>query len=163
MNDEMKDVWKDELGSSEPWDALAIESPPPLTARFRRPNWWPAVAVAASLLLVVSMAFNILLSQRLSDAKTDTLIALLQQDSPLVTLASIEDLRTRQLSERALDAIRDVVRYSEDPNSQLSALDALYELGQLDRNDAVEQLLAETRSNTEFMRTAIRAMTEEST
>ncbi len=162
MNDEMKEQWRETLENDDAWNAVAMESPPPLTARFRTRSWWPAATAAATVLLVVSLVVNVVLVQQVSDARTDTLLALLKQPSPMVTLASIEDLRNRDLSAGAVEALRDVVRFSEDPNAQLSALEALYELRLLDEPVAVQRLLAETRSNLPFMRAAIRAMTEES-
>ena len=163
MNDEMKRLWNEELGSDDAWDAVSIESPPPLAVRFSKRNWWPAATAAAVALLVLSLVVNIALMQQVSDARTDTLLALLKQDSPMVTLASIEDLRSRNLSPVAVEALKDVVRFSDDPNAQLSALDALVELRILDTQGAVQQLLAEIQSNRPFMRAAVRAMTEETT
>ncbi len=162
MNDDMKKHWQETLETDDVWNAVSMETPPPLTARFSRKSWWPAAAVAATVLLVVSLAVNVVLVQQVSEARTDTLLALLKQDSPMVTLASIEDLRSRNLSATAVEALKDVVRFSDDPNAQLSALEALYELRLLDEASAIERLLAETRSNLPFMRAAIRAMTEES-
>ncbi len=163
MNDEMKRLWKEALDTDDAWDAVPLESPPPLAVRFRKRSWWPAATAAAVVLLVVSLVMNLVLMQQLSAAKTDTLLALLKQDSPMVTLASIEDLRSRSLSPAAVEGLKDVVRYTDDPNAQLSALDALLELGALDSPGAVQQLLEETGSNEPFIRAAVRAMNEETT
>ncbi|MEM1176138.1 MAG: hypothetical protein AAGI27_15110 [Pseudomonadota bacterium] len=162
MNSDFQDTWREELQTDDTWNGVRMETPPPLTARFRKKNPWPVAAGVAAILLTGSSLLNMQLAHQLADARTNTLIALLQQDTPLVALASIEDLRNRGLSDRAMEAIKDVVRFSEDPNAQLSALEALYELNALEEEHLVTELLSETQSNPEFIRAAIRAMNEES-
>ena len=162
MNEDMKQQWRNELGSDSAWDAFPSEAAPPLASGFKARSWWPHLTVAASLFLAVSLSANLVLYERLSTARTDTLLALLQQDSPMVTLATLEKLRSRDLSDRSVNALFDVVRFSDDPNAQLTALEILYELQRLDSTMAVEQLLSETQRNTDFIRAAIRSITEES-
>lgn len=166
MTQESKKLWRDALGSDAAWDAVPKESPPPLGTHFAtRPasgpsRWGVAAAVAA---LSASLAVNFLLYQELSATRTDYLLAKLQGNSSSMTLATLDTLRQRHLSDALKSALEDVVRYSSDPNAQLSALDLLLEAGLSQRPDALDKLLDETRYNAAFLKAAANDTTMEST
>ncbi len=166
MNQESKKLWRDALGSDAAWDAMRFEEPPPLAASFSRPErktYRPWAIAASCAALAVSIAVNVLLFNELSATRSDYLLASLNTESSPMRLATLDTLRRQKLSDDMQSALKDVVRYSSDPNAQLAALELLLGAGLSSRQGALDKLLDETRDNAAFLRAATSDTKTEST
>jgi len=156
------ELWREELDTNAElvWDGIQEEIAPPLRKPFRsavniRPWRWAAAAAVVALL--VSGLWNAVLLQELENVRTDYVIAMLKNDSPLSQLTTLDTLRSDHLSANLTEALQRLVISSQDPNIQLAALDILLEQGTLSDEKQVQLMLPQVRYNQQFIEMAVRA------
>ena len=159
---EHTDLWRDALGDdADPvWNSIREDVAPPLRRSFKtaakpHPQRW--LLAAAIVLAMVTGTWNFLLMRQLADARSDYLLATLVTDASTGRLAALHRLSGETLSADAVQALKDLVRVSQDPNIQLAALDLLLDSRALPTDEEVQALLRQVRHNSHFIEAAVRA------
>lgn len=162
MQKEQVDLWRDAIDddAERVWTSIREDVAPPLRRSFAtedalRPHRW--LLAAAIALVMVTGAWNFALMKQLADVRADYVMATLAVDLSETRLASLHRLYGESLSADAVEALKDLVRISEDPNIQLAALDLLLDNHELSKDQDVEALLQQVRHNGHFVEAAVRA------
>ena len=162
MRQEHIDLWRDALDDDAErlWTSIHEDVAPPLRGSFttevrRRPGRW-LLAAAMALVLVTGM-WNVVLTRQLAEIRDDYLMATLAAGSPANRLAALHRLGGESLSADAVEALKNLVRVSQDPNIQLAALDLLLDSRALSADREIQTLLEQIRHNSQFIEAAVRA------
>ena len=162
MQKEHVNLWRDAIDddAERVWTSIREDVAPPLRHAYAtkdalRPyRWLLAAAIAA---VMVTGAWNLALMKQLADVHADYVMASLAIDLSENRLATLHSLYGESLSADAVEALKDLVRISQDPNIQLTALDLLLDNHELSKDQDVEALLQQVRHNGHFVEAAVRA------
>lgn len=162
MRQEHIDLWREAIDddAERVWNGIGEDVAPPLRRSFTvsdrpRPQRW--LLAAAIVLAVVTGMWNFLLTRQLAEARADYLVATLAAGLPANRLTTLHRLSGESLSADAEEALRNLVRFSEDPNVQLAALDLLLDGRALSGDREIEALIEQVRHNSHFVEAAVRA------
>ena len=162
MRQESFELWREAIDddAERVWTSISEDVAPPLRHSFtrggtrRRQHWLLAAAI---VLVMVTGAWNVLLMRQLADARADYMMATLANDASNQRLAMLHRLDGESLSSDAVEALKHLVRVSQDPNIQLAALDLLLDSRALSGDQEIQALLKQVRHNRHFVEVAVRA------
>lgn len=162
MRQQHEQLWRDALGDDAEriWNGIREDVAPPLRDSFAsevrpRPGRW--LLAAAMVLVLVTGMWNVLLTRQLAEIRDDYVMATLAAGSPANRLAVLHRLGGESLSADAVEALKNLVRVSQDPNIQLAALDLLLDSHALSADSEIQTLLEQVRHNSQFIEAAVRA------
>ena len=156
-----RELWRDELGDfADPvWDAFKTADPPELRVPQRQARHapWMLFGIAASWVAIgILLAWNAQLRNDVTEARTQTALALLVAERSDRVLAGLATVRQLDADPAITAALLKLLKESDDPNLQLEALDLLIN-GVLSDMNTRRDVLEQVRFNRSFLERAIRA------